>query len=226
MGCELIFTGCTTYDQGNVSPVFCGGPSVRTGLPTCYNYIDNYGASFYSGSSSLSNVAIFPTREVLEGTNSFYSSVSYSAGCYPLKSDGTSGSTCCASGTTTDNLCEIAGILPYFYGSTGNTPTIGNALLASGCKCVAYSIYDVVVDNYCASSEYLWFAVPSNANAKTAWIGGNTCANYGSIPGDLFASGVTCTVDSPDGCWTGCSYNFYVSCYPTSVNYSMTFKNS
>lgn len=224
VGDTIAFTGCTTYYQGAVSPVFCGGSSVRTGLPECYNYVDIYGYSWYSGSSSLSNVAVFPSYQVLDGINTFYSSVTYAAGDYPLNSDGSSGTTCCSSGTTADNSCTIYGVLPIFYGTSGSTPTIGNILISNGSKIVDYSTYDIVINDYNADSEYLWLAVPQASANKVNWVGGNTNANYGSIPGDLFSSGVSCAINSPDSCWSGCTYVFYVSNYPTTVNYDITFK--
>lgn len=228
VGCNVAFVVCSTYNQGCVSPVYCGGPSVRTGLPTSYNYIDIGGVLCNIPSTSLNNCTSLSLKTIVNGVNPLISNVTYSAGQYPKKSDGSNvAGSCCPAGITTPSNCiNITGIYPYFWGSSSNIPVINQALINAGSKCVASSNSDVLVSNYNVVGKYIWVAIPSTSTSKTKWQGANSPSNCGTIPGDLFAAQVTCSINSPSSCWSAVSYKFYVSNYPTSVNYGMTFKNS
>ena len=231
VGCQINLSGCSTYNQGSVSPVYCGGPSVRTGLPTSYNYVDANGDVCNVSTSSLNNKTGFASRTISVGVNTTSASISYSAGDYPRKSDGSCVLSCCPAATTTATQRNVCGIYPYFWGYSATTPTIGQTLInvanTAGQKCVGLTLNDVVVSNYCVTGQYIWLAIPVTGSiAKTKWQGGNSPSNCGTIPGDLFSSEVTSVVNSPNSCWSGINYRFYVSNYPTSIDYSMTFKNS
>jgi len=231
-GCQIAFTACGTYSQGSVVPAYCGGPSVRTGLPSTYNYTDIGGVICNVSSSSLTNSVALASRAVQIGNNVVYGNVSYLTGDYPKKSDGTIiGMTCCAAGTTSPSKqITITGVYPYFWGSTGTTPTIGQALINNACTagnvCIGHSTGDTIVTNYNTTGNYIWLAIPATSTAKTKWIAGNFSSNTGTISGDLFSAATTAAIDSPSSCWSSVNYCFYVSNYPTSINYSMTFKNS
>lgn len=228
VGCQVAFVANATYSRGTVNPVYCGGPSTRTGLPVSYNYVDTFGAVCTSVSTSLTNSVTLASRCIKIGNNSVTGTVSYSAGDYPKKSDGsTSGMTCCPAGTTSPaQQVNVTGVYPYFFGSSATLPTINQALINSGTKCVASSVGDVVVSNYNVTGQYIWLAIPCASTSKVKWQGANSPSNCGTIPGDLFRAETTCTISSPSSCWTNQCYKFYVSNYPTSINYGMTFKNS
>lgn len=232
VGCNITFTANGSYNQGTVSPVYCGGPSTRTGLPVSYNYTDTYGVACTVSSSSLRNTTALASHAILEGLNCVKLNVTYLGGQYPKKSDGsTSGMTCCPAGTTSPSVqVNTTGVLPYFWGSSASVPTINQTLINNACTagnvCIASSTSDVIVTNYNVTGRYIWLAIPCASTTKTKWQGSNSPSNCGTIPGDLFAAEVKCTINSPSSCWSSKCYKFYVSNYPTSVNYGMTFKNS
>lgn len=232
VGCQIQFSGCSTYNQGVVNPVYCSGPSVRTGLPTCYNYTDIGGGTCYVSSTSLSNKTQMASRTITVGANIAYGSISYSAGLPPKRSDGSEMTSCsCPAATTTSKTATVCGVYPYFWGYSTTTPIIGQTLIntanTAGQKCIDLTTTDVVVTNYNVTGEYIWLAIPEiGSSSKTKWQGSNSPSNCGTIPGDLFGSEVICAVNSPSSCWSGVNYRFYVSNYPTSINYAMTFKNS
>jgi len=229
IGCLLALTSTIIYGQGSVSPVYCGGPSVRTGVATGYSYTNIDGGNYNGVSSSC----LLPAASVTYGTNTVYGVAYYAAGFAPLRSDGTpmSGVTCAASNKST---CKtITGLYPYFWGATTVAPNLSGDSKAQclitgstcGC-CIGYSTDDVLVSNYNVTGKYVWVAIPSLSTTKTKWQGSNSPSNCGSIPGDLFAAACARNITSPSTCWGSTSYKFYVSNYGTSINYGMTFKNS
>jgi len=241
VGCQIKLSGSSTYSQGVVNPVFCGGPSVRTGLPTTYCYVDIGGGVCTVSSPSLNNVTEMALRTIYVGTNTMSASVAYSAGLPPKKSDGTEmTSSCCPAGTIPSPASQrsVCGVHPFFWGKSTTPITINQALIdtASGLgnKCVALSTNDIVVTNYNAGGvgqplEYIWVAIPASSPNRVNYQGSNSATNFGTIPGDLFPSGVTLTINSPSSCWSGINYKFYVSNYPTStvtetgLNYCITY---
>lgn len=227
-GCQMAFVASATFNRGSVSPVYCGGPSTRTGLPVSYNYVDTFGVVCASASTNLTNSVTLAPRYIKIGNNSVIGTVTYSSGEYPIKSDGSiSGMTCCPAGTTSPaQQINLIGVYPYFFGSSATPPIINQALISGGSKCVALSTRDIIVTNYNVIGQYIWFAIPCASASKIKWQGANSPSNCGTIPGDLFHAETTCTISSPSSCWVDQCYKFYVSNYPTSINYAMTFKNS
>lgn len=231
VGCSIAFVANGVYRQGCVSPVYCSGPSVRTGLPSCYCYTDTFGVSCNVSSTSLSNTTTLTSHPITLGSQCVKLIVEYSAGCYPRKSDGTCVCSCCSAGATSAAQVSVTGVLPYFWGSSAVAPIVSCAacaqcLITSGTKCVSSSASDVVVTNYNVTGQYIWLAIPCASTTKTKWQGGNSSSNCGTIAGDLFNAETMSTISSPSSCWSSQCYKFYVSKYGTSINYSMTFKNS
>ena len=227
VGCSAGFVAIGGFNQGSVSPVYCGGPSVRTGVPNCYYYVDMNGTTCFIPSSALSNSTGFASRVITAGSNTASLSVGYTAGQYPKKSDGTTGGmTCCSAGNSGTVTQIVTGIFPYFWGTSTSLPVAGSALLATGTKVVAVSTGDVTV-GFNATSKYIWLAVPSASPTKTKWYGSNApTTNTEPIPGGLFNAPSTVTVNSPSSCWVGNPYKFYISNYQTStVGYTLTFTN-
>jgi len=85
VGTCVTFTANGSYNQGTVYPVYCGGPSTRTGLPTSYNHTDTHGVTCNVASSSLSISTVLEPHPILEGTNCVKLNVSYQSGTYPKK---------------------------------------------------------------------------------------------------------------------------------------------
>ena len=139
---------------------------------------------------------------------------------------------------------SIETIYPWFYGTfDGGAVAAGvnrpdatvtattQALLSSGSTVVQKSNGTLSVANFGAGiQDYLWFAIPSSFSvAKNKWF--VTSLNNGAIGGavsaggNLFPDPDTVVVDSPDGYWTGISYNIYVSNKQVATT-NMEFRNS
>ena len=227
IGCNIAFTGIINFNSGVVSPVYCGGPSVRTGAATGYTFT-NIGGNQYSG---INNTCIMPSISITSGNNTASGVATYASGQTPINSDGSLLIGCtCPAGSISSSVV-VCGIYPYFYGNSVSAPTAGSALLTTGNKCVTDSSNNVIV-NYNVTSKYIWLAVPTISTIKTKWEGSNApTTNTESIPGGLFNVPTSVLVNSPSSCWTGVNYNFYISNYPTSTiagitPYNITFKNS
>lgn len=227
VGSVIVFTFNTGFDRGCICPAYCGGPDKRSGLPSRYVYFDYNGYITGVSSTSLSNTYVMSNREIDLGNNIGSVRVEYSCGLQPLNSNGDYYSSPLPSGSTSTITRTICGIYPWFYGSSVGVPTINSTLLTTAtCSCVGLSTGDIIATNYNVTGQYIWFAIPSTSTSMLKWQGSNSPSNCGTIPGDLFASETTCAVNSPSSCWSGVNYRFYVSNYPTNINYCMTFKRS
>jgi len=227
VGCNLNITSTITFSQGVVAPVYCGGPSTRTGAATCYGFTSWGGTP----SSGITNVSGVFSGIISLGTsqNTFSGQVAYGAGQSPKNSVGGTGwtGTCSASIMSAGSIA-LTGIYPWFYGKSLTLPVAGQALINTGGKCVGMSNNAICVSNFNASSEYVWFAIPiTGGTSKTCWQGANNPSNNGVIPGALFPTLSCVSVGSPTFgiTWIPASvgYKFYISGYPTSINYGMTF---
>ena len=233
VGKMITLTGCSIFNRGSITPAYCGGPAVRSSGVTNYCYTAFGGVPLSCASTSLSNTYVFPTNQIISiGNNSVSGLVKYCCGGQPLNSSGGSYCSPLAAGCTAAIQNTILGIYPWYYGSSATTPTINQVLINNSTSCVALSNGDITVTNYNVSGKYIWFAIPecacsnSVSSPKTKWQGSNSPSNCGTIPGDLFATECKISVYSPTGCgWITC-YRVYVSNYPTSINYGMTYKNS
>jgi hypothetical protein len=219
-----MFSAYSTFDRGYIYPAYCSGPSLRSGSPITYNYVGII-------TTGITTIALTASTSFLHtitsGANLICGSVSYSGGLQPKDSAGSSYDSPLPAGTTSVIQCTITGIHPWFWGTGTTTPIVNQALISGAtCKCVGASTGDIIVSNYGVTGKYIWFAIPSTSTSKTKWQGANSLSNCGTIPGDLFAAETTCSINSPSSCWSGVSYKFYLSNYPTNISYSMTFKNS
>jgi len=256
VGTVIDVTGSTSFNAGCINPLYSSGGSVCVGRScgaSGYSY-NIYGnpATIFTLSSFPSNSCVFPSHSVTAGNNTLSAVVCYSGGTQPYYSDCcTTYGSALPAGTQTSSPKTICGTFPWFYGSTssapiltggtseysGTTGTCAQCLItgATG-TCVGTSTGSIVVDNYSVIGKYIWFAIPSGAtNTKTVWDGGNSLSNCGTIPGDLFQAECVKYIYSPNDLWgtptsPNCNipipYKFYVSNYPTSIDYTMTYKNS
>lgn len=239
VGSLVQFSACGVYNRGSVSPVYCSGPSTRTGLPISYNYIDIAGGTCTIPTTNLTNLTVLPSRSISLGTNTVRGSVCYSAGLAPKTSDGIDMTSCiCVEGSTPTAQRSVYGVYPYFWGKSVTPPTANQTLINSadslGNKCVASSSGNVTICNYNAGqlgqlNEYIWVAIPASSPDRVGYQGSNKLNNNGTIPGDAFGSAVCVAVNSPSSCWSNVSYKFYISNYPTSTvddtgtNYCITY---
>jgi hypothetical protein len=231
IGCGVSITGCINlFNRGCINPQYGALSDKRVGTAVAYAF-SQYGNPATTGVSSSCS---FASHTIVMGNNTLSGCVCYSAGVQPKDSSGADYLSACTAGVTCSTCSPsaimsrtITGIHPWFYGSSAGIPTINSALLSGAtCKCVAASTSDIVATNYNVTGQHIWFAIPATSTSMLKWQGSNSPSNCGTIPGDLFASETTCVVNSPSSCWSGVNYRFYVSNYPTSINYCMTFKRS
>jgi hypothetical protein len=221
VGSSLDINANMSFSGGSVSPPYDStggttGSAFRSGVATGYTYS---GILFGTSQSIVENGYI-----VQLGGNSFTAAVQYASGQTVYNSGGAVQLSALPAGSLTTSR-SFTGIYPWFWGSSSTAPTANQTLIDSGTKVVGNSSASIIVPNYNVVGEYIWFAVPESQPMKTAWQGGNNVSNNGTIPGDLFPAPTTVNITSPDSLWSGIDYRIYISDYPTSINYSMTFSN-
>ena len=224
IGCTASITACMCFSRGSVVPQYCGSSQYRSGLPNTYKY-QNFDGTYCCCAISAPSNSFAMSRTILLGKNNTCGSVCYDIGTLAYNSTG--GTTFVTpnplpAGVTSVLSATTCGILPWYWGlSTGCT--INNICIASrgrgslGCKCVGLATGTLSIIYNSLSNDYLWFAVPNGTAAKTCWCvngGDNSCIGW---IGNLFATSCTVAVTSAEGCWTGCNYMVYVSCYPTGT---------
>ena len=250
IGCSLSVNMTSCFYRGCVDPTYCGSSPYVAGLPDKHVFYPDWVTSVTACTANLC-ASYLTTRLISAGSLPFCSEVAYCSGDTPTYySDGSVYCAATPAGTTPYVNKSLCGVYPWFYGSTSDLPiltgatgatgstgaTCAQCLITGGTACVGTSTGNIVVQNYSVSGKYIWFAIPSGStNTKTVWDGGNSLSNCGIIPGDLFQSECVQYIYSPNDCWGTVAspgicipqpYKFYVSNYPTSIDYSMTYKNS
>jgi hypothetical protein len=232
VGSSIVVSSTIGFNRGIINPLYQGVPPFssvpRSGLPNTYTHSSMWLGNTAQASSSLSNTFVYPSQLVQLGNNWFSGKTAYNSGATCVYN-----SSCIATqpplpaSTVGSWVTNICGVYPWYWGKSLTPPTINQGLLDSySCRCVADSSGSIVVDNYAATGEYIWFAIPNISTSKTKWQGANNVSNNGVIPGGLFPAPSICAVNSPfSSNWTSIPYKFYVSNYATSVNYGMTFSN-
>ena len=215
----------SAFDQGDQ---ILQGVSItgRSGLPNAYNYTGAGLPVSPVASTLLLNGQTINNYEILLGSNTWTSSVSYDVGPQPFDSDGNPFSTPLPAGTTGVEATTITGIYPWFYGKVGGAvrPT-ANQILIDGAlnKKVETSNASIAVTDYNASGEWIWFAIPNTSTAKLKWDGSNSPSNTGAIGGvvsaggNLFPDPDVISIDSPTSLWSSVNYKVYISNFPTST---------
>ena len=106
-------------------------------------------------------------------------------------------------------------VYPYFWGveTCGTRPVPDNTLVVGGSK-VVNAVSSSVSVTFNSSSQWTWFAMPSNCAARIKWFQG-AAPNCGFVdrgnPTDKYPD-VTCVdVTSPDLCWSTVEYKVYMS---------------
>jgi hypothetical protein len=122
---------------------------------------------------------------------------------------------------------SVSGIYPYFYGKSSAAPTAGTIatqIAANlGFKVLTAASDDLTV-TFNASAEYVWLAVYIDYPLKTKWY--NTALNNGNIGnGQFILSPTSYAISSPQGLWSGKTYNIYISFGATNTEGSIIFQN-
>jgi len=225
IGTSVSMNVTSSFSRGSIDPQYCSTCADRSGAPVSYCFT---GLGTNASYTCILDTAVRPTgvQTITSGANTWGSCTTYSAGVQPVSNKGINFSTPLASGTTTQKTDTITGILPWFYGVSDTCPTLDTALIATGIKEVATSDLTTCVqinfgDN---TSKFLWFATPAVSTTKQGWYEGATNkGNIGQVPSDVWDAPVTVGVDSPQSCWTGCSYKMYTMNVPTSTTSSQTY---
>jgi hypothetical protein len=102
-----------TFNQGSISPVYCGGPAVYAGLPATYNYSGDLITPSVPSTSLSNSQIISGAYTIVQGVKSWTGSVSYSTGVAPKNSKGTN-LTPLGAGTTGAISRSIEGVYPLF----------------------------------------------------------------------------------------------------------------
>ena len=102
-----------------------------------------------------------------------------------------------------------------------NRPTPTCALVIAGTKAVSDSSSTLYINFNSASDDYIWFAIPSGSTSKTCWC--VNALNNGAIGGAVSAGGnlfpaKTSINPVTTACWSGQTYNVYVSNYQSAVS--------
>ena len=250
VGCVVNAVGCTMFNRGLISPVYCGGPSVRSGLPAAHNYVDFNGVTCSCLGTSLNCSYPMPPYTVAAGVRYAYGSVSYAAGLQPKDSSGGAYSTPLPAGTTPipPNACAICGVYPYFYGkiASGGAPAGSNRPTPTTiCSCIialdlskatGYIPFDstgtITINWNSTPDDYIWFAIPTASASKVKWADTVVIVNNGNIGGSPPSAGGNLFPDFNNVssistiCWSSQTYKVYISNYQTKAINPIALTNS
>jgi hypothetical protein len=220
VGDSINITFTASFDRGEIE-LDGSFQDFRSGPANTYNYTGT-GLPATVASTANSDVQNLNGYTVLEGSNQFTASVSYDQGPQPLDSSGSNFGSPLAAGTTSTDSVSHTGIFPYFFGTVAsggapagsNRPTINNDLVTGGTKVVASANGTVTVNFNSSSDDYIFLAVPASTPLKVTRF--NSALDFDTIGGpvgggSVFPDPVTISVNSPDGFWSGESFEVYLS---------------
>lgn len=215
IGCSASFNVCGVFSQGSINPQYCSASPFRVGAPTCYIFTGAQIAGAYACTTSpaLQTVSSYT---VVSGVQTWGVQTCYGAGVQPLSSKGNPFDTACIAGITPTATINVTGILPWYWGTKASGTILGTDV-ASGTKTVASVSQSTPITFNASSPVYLWFAAPTGTAAKNKWwVCASNAGNIGGT-GNLWANACSVTVNSAQSCWSGCLYDVYVTCYPTTT---------
>lgn len=213
----------TNYCGGTINPQYDASCDARSCGVIGYCYTGPNLSQFVPSTSTIDTLTL-NGYVVTSGAQSWDVCAQYCAGVQPYDSRGNVYDTPLTTGFTSVYTSTMTGALPWYWGLSESCVVDGICVASygfDGCggKCVQHVLSgcSISVTYDSPSDKYIWFAVPSCACTKTCWCvdGGNGGCIGGT--GNLFGSPSTQTVSSLEGCWNGCNYNIYVSCYPTGT---------
>ena len=104
----------SAFSRGSISPAY-GTSGFRSGLPNAYNYTGPGSVPSPQASTSLTNsTATTASYTIVQGNQSWTSSVSFDAGEQPLDSSGNNFGSPLPAGTTSTITRTITGVFPVF----------------------------------------------------------------------------------------------------------------
>lgn len=218
IGCVLSQTITGTFSRGSISPQYCSVSPFRSG---CVNAYCLCGCGMSAGFQACTVSPASQTNAsytVIGGAQSWGGCARYDAGSPALGSKGTLFCAALTSGCTLGTPLSITGILPWYYGVSASG-TITGSDIANACMAKTVAVVGASTPiTYNAVTQFLWFAAPTGSyTTKTKWW---VCAaNAGNIggTGELWKQQGTVSVTSAESCWSGCSYDVYVTCGITTT---------
>ena len=200
-----------TYIPGAITPLYeTSGGTTRGGAANNYAYT---GPSVAGGFNSCTSCVINP-YVVTGGSQSWSVCTRYDEGACVKGSKGTVNpaypTVCPQDSCATSTPISVCGILPWYWG-TNASGTITGPIVAAGNK-VKLVVTQSTPITFNASTEFMWFAAPNGTTPKTKWWVAQGNESTIGTPGSIWAASCPVTVTSGEGCWTGCSYDVYVTC--------------
>jgi len=220
--CTLSVTA--NFSGGTINPQYCSASPLRSGAANTYCFTGSLDDSAISCTAN-SAVTGLTGYVITAGDNTWGSCVSYDIGVQPKSNKDNNYDSPLAAGTTTAKSDTIVGILPIYYGTSDSQPTANQTLIDGGTKAVVTSDGTVCITYGSLTSKWLWFATPNTSTTKQGWYEGTTNKGNIGLVSDLFDAPSTSSVNSPQSCWTGETYKFYISTISTDTSanlYCMT----
>jgi hypothetical protein len=234
------FTALTISRTGGAG----AGTLTTTSSPTIASATDiddQYGYANPNNPNKTYTLSYNEDYVVVDGTTSWTGKGDYSAGAAKKNNKGdddtrtalvrNSGTPQAADTNFGADTDSITGIYPYFYGKVSTQPSAADIAGhiqqgTGGSTKVLASANGTVSVTFAATNHYIWLAVPATATLKTKWY--NTGINNGDIgnPGDFILAPDAHDVTSPNGYWSGVSYNIYISSGATQTTGAHEFRNS
>lgn len=251
VGRTLSLAASIEYNPGTVSCVYSGNSMCSGGAPSCYIFTSMFGIpdvciscttpSFCryvgDGLTCGSHVVIWGNN-----TNTVSTKIKYTSGATIYDSSGAYYSAV-TSGYTDTCTKSFSGVYPWYWGNVASggatsganrpTSTCIKSIITGGTgnKCVQCSTCTICTTFNSTTDDYIWFATPIASTIKTCWY--IDALNKGTIGGgispgcNLFPDPEAITnVNSSLGCWSGQSYNVYVSNYQSASVTQMELRNS
>lgn len=235
VGSSLSVTGMVYADLGSINSNFSGITDTRSSGVSGYTF-NCFGSpgTFIPSATTLATYSSSGT--IGAGNNTPVTAcVHFCSGGTPYNSTGGTYSTAYSASTIIENKL-ITGIYPWFWGveSGGVVPAGDNrptgacikSIISSGTssggtvnKVVGYTNGILEIPFNSSSCDYLWFALPSGTT-KTCWLSSSDSSDIGgsvSVGGNLFPNPEVVT-NVCTTCWTGQTYQIYVSNYQSSVS--------
>lgn len=110
-----------TFNRGTISPQYSASEPYRAGLPTKYVFTSTAGLNQEIESNATTYGIDVPSFEVVIGTVTFSSNISYSAGPQPTTSKGNVFDNPLPAGTTGNKTVTITGVYPCYNGISALT---------------------------------------------------------------------------------------------------------
>jgi len=217
IGCSIASLSVTaTFNRGSISPQYCSASPYRSGCANAYSFTGCQMPVGFQACTSSPATETATAYSVISGSQTWCVCTKYDCGVQPRGSSNTCYCSPLVSGCSNTASATITGILPWYWGTNASC-TITSPTVAGGTKVLAVVGSSTPI-TFNASAQFLWFAAPTGTyTTKTKWwVCAANAGNIGGV-GELWATSCSVAVTSAQGCWTGCSYDVYVTCGITTT---------